>query len=63
MTVCVVGSPKLHSCETAALLSDSINRVTITGINLRRGLDPIVLEAKRYLDIHDVSPIVERKIR
>jgi hypothetical protein len=63
MVVCVVGSPKFHFCEAAAFLSESINRVTITGINLRRGSDLMVLEAKRYPDIHDASPIVWRKIR
>jgi hypothetical protein len=44
-------------------LSESIKRVIITGINLRRGSDLIVLEAKGNPDIRDASPIVRRKIR
>jgi hypothetical protein len=63
MAVCVVGSPKFHSCGAAAFLSESINRVTITGINLRRGSDLIVSEENRYPDIHDVSPIGRGGIR
>jgi hypothetical protein len=64
MVVCVVDSPKLHpGCfEAAAFLSESSNRVTITGINLRRGSDPILVsEAKGYPDIRDVSPIRRRE--
>jgi hypothetical protein len=43
MVVCVVGSPRLHprSFEVAAFLSESINRVIITGRNLRYGSNPM----------------------
>ena len=65
MVLCLVGSPRLHpsSCEVAAFLSESINRVIITGTYLRHGSDPIVLEAKRYQNLHDGSAIVQRKFR
>jgi hypothetical protein len=48
MVVCSVGSPRLHpcSCEVAAFLSESINRVIITGINLRRGSDQMGWKTK-----------------
>ena len=63
MAVCALGSPRLHacSCKVLAFLRDISNRVIITGRYLRRGSDPMVSEAKRYSDVHDVSTIVRKK--
>ena len=63
--VFTVGSPKLHaySREVVAFLSESINRVIITGRYLRCGSDPTVSEGKRYSDIHDVSTVARRTTR
>ena len=65
MVVCIVGSPRLHAyfCEALAFLSESSNRVIITGIYLRHGSDPMVLKVKRCLDIHCISTIVRRKMQ
>ena len=59
MAVCVVGSPKLHpgSREALAFLSESSNRVIITGRYLRRRSDSVGSEAKRYSYVHRVSAI------
>ena len=60
IVVCVVGSPRLHPCslfEAAAFLSESSNRVIITGRYLGHGSDPVGLEAKKYSDAHRVSAI------
>ena len=59
MVLCGVGSPRLHpfSCEIAAFLSESINRVIIIGKKLRRGLDQMVSKAMRSSDIHEGSTI------
>jgi hypothetical protein len=48
-----------------AFLSESSNRVTITRKYLKTQLmsDPAVSEAKRYLDIHDVSTIARKTIQ
>ena len=62
--VCVVGSPRPHacSCEALAFLSESSNRVIITGIYLRHGSDPMVSEAERYSDVHCVSAVLRKII-
>ena len=64
MVLRAVGSPRLHpfSCEIAAFLSESINRVIIIGKKLRRGLDQMVSKAMRSSDIHEGSTIARRTI-
>ena len=62
MVVFIVGSPKLPapSCKALAFLSESINRVVITGVYLTRDSDLMASEVRGYLDVHDVSTVVRR---
>jgi len=64
ISVNLVAPPKSHPCSRTVLafLSESSNRVIITGRNLRHESDSMVSEAKRYPDLHDVSTIARRKI-
>ena len=63
MVVCVVDSPRLHprSCASAAFVSESINRVIITGRYLRNGSDLLISETKRYPDTYPMVPLLRRE--
>ena len=60
-TLFVFGTPKLRvlPCKAAAFLSESINRVTITGRNLIHDSDSTASEAKKYLGLHDISAVAQ----
>jgi len=65
MVVCVVGSPKLHPCspEALAFLSESSNRVIMTGRYLMRGSVPMVPGVKKCPSAHHASAILQEDNR
>ena len=65
IAVYVVGSPKLHpcSCEAFAFLSESSNRVIITGRNLMDGSVPVVPGVKKCSSVHHASAILRENDR
>ena len=59
--VFIVCFPKFHtySCVAVAFLSESNNRVTITGRYLRYSPDASHPKVKRYSDVDDTSAVAE----
>jgi len=65
MVVSMVGSPKLHPCSSEALafLSESNNRVIITGRNLMRESVPTVPKVKKFSGVHHASAVLREEFQ